>query len=411
MNKSRRRAFKIFILFFTLISCWLAGELVFFTYYSIKAGHPVSATQIFSSQQNKFVGLLTETNKCTSIDQLFPHPYLEFVYHQNFPCARDNINATGFPGREFPLIRDQDRYTIFLTGGSVAAFVGGLHPKHPKFLEEELNSCYKPPHGTGFTVLNAAIGGWKQPQQAIAFLLYGDIADALVTLEGFNEISYYNSERIEKPHLGFQALNPLTTGNLRPLAAAWLVDLLDKSTYISWLRYSFLYQFTIKKFQSYLADKARKPDKARQTTAKSLFALPAEWTIEQRQQFNLEQHKKYLLNMSRLATGRGIPAVFFLQPVPALDKLLTDEEKNSVGKLWYGDLYRKLEQEFLSLRKQGVRSFSLVNLFHNFSETLYIDSVHVRFEKTTGESYGNRKIAKAMATNLGQELGWQSLCN
>jgi hypothetical protein len=87
--------------------------------------------------------------------------------------------------RRYPPLKRPDRYTILLTGGSVAAQLVQLDPwRAPRYLEEELNNEYESPNGQPFWVLNGGEGAWIQPQPFIQFALNAQALDAVITPGG-----------------------------------------------------------------------------------------------------------------------------------------------------------------------------------------------------------------------------------
>ena len=48
-----------------------------------------------------------------------------FVHHANPPCGISWDNNVGLFGPDFPVIKPADHYVVMLTGGSVAAHLGG----------------------------------------------------------------------------------------------------------------------------------------------------------------------------------------------------------------------------------------------------------------------------------------------
>ncbi len=86
---------------------------------------------------------------CRYVDTLYPHPYVGFVHHANRPCGLKNINNVGLFNDDYPLLKRPDRYTILLTGGSVAGQLAQIDPwPAPHYLEEELNQEYESPNGS-----------------------------------------------------------------------------------------------------------------------------------------------------------------------------------------------------------------------------------------------------------------------
>jgi hypothetical protein len=227
------------------------------------------------------------------------------VHTANPPCPTEFLNAQGLFGRDFPLQRDPETFAILLTGGSVAAILGQTQKNSPLFLEEALNACYKPPKGRRFVVYNGADGGWRQPRQAIMSLLYGEAVDAIVTLDGFNEMQVLGIERLEMPEAVFELLNPLALRSGRGVAASMLSNQMQIFISQSWARYSFTIFFLAERMRKSLEAIAYGELGARKTSVVSLFALPAEWKPEQRIAFNIEQYRKYARIIDAVAKAEG----------------------------------------------------------------------------------------------------------
>ncbi len=112
------------------------------------------------------------------------HPYLGFVGNPEFDPG---YSPWGFWGNlgEPPPRRDPSRLLIAIFGGSLA---GGFHYQAGEYFKELL--------GRGdereIVFMNAACGGYKQPQQlmALAYLLtLGGELDVVINLDGFNEVA------------------------------------------------------------------------------------------------------------------------------------------------------------------------------------------------------------------------------
>lgn len=394
----------LFVLFLAILT-----EGVFAVYLFLRDGRWVSPAQRWAAQENLFIGDLT-SGTCRYVDSLFPHPYLVAVHTANPPCPTDFLNAQGLFGRDFPLRRDPETFAILLTGGSVAAHLGQVNRGGPLFLEEALNACYTPPKGRRFQVYNAADGGWRQPRQAIISLLYGDAADAIVTLDGFNEAQVLGIERLEMPEAVFELLNPLALRSGRGVAASMMSNQMQIFISQSLARYSFTVFFVADYARKWLERIAYGEIGMRKTSVISLFALPAEWTHEQRFAFNIDQYQKYLRIIDAIAKAEGARAAFFIQPAPAIGKELTDEEKGIVGSLSYGPLYARLAAALLETRTAGLQVFSLLDVFRDTRDTVYGDPIHFARDAKTMDSIGNRIVASAMANRLATVWSLERTC-
>ena len=108
--------------------------------------------------------------------------------------------------------------------------------------------------------------------------------------------------------------------------------------------------------------------------------------------------------MDAIAMQNGALVAHFLQPVPAIGKPLTDEEKAVVGDLGYRARYQRIMSDVLGLANDGTPIFSLLDLFDHDTRTLYADVIHLR-QGPNGASEGYRLMAERMATILART--WQ----
>src|SRR5262245_13056832 len=207
----KKAAFVLITVVVAVVIVCIGVEFMAVVVLTLKEGSYVSARERFRREANRYVQDVTRGGRsCQYIDSLFPHPYLAFVHHGNPPCGVPGINNIGLFGPDFPSERIRDRFVVLVTGGSVAAQFGQMVPDGPRHLEIVLNERYVSPTGKPFLVLNGGDGAWRQPQQTILFLLYGDVVDAVITLDGFNELNQLRSKmRFEYPANNFLIANPM----------------------------------------------------------------------------------------------------------------------------------------------------------------------------------------------------------
>jgi hypothetical protein len=362
--------------------------------------------------------MMLETSNAFVADQrtgyaatLYPHPYLGFV--QNKAIEGDpqrttqRLNNVGLIGRDFPLKKDPARFTILLTGGSVACQVGKAGEGGHSYLEKELNEKYK--FDREVVVLNGGGAAWREPQQAILYLLYSDVVDAVVTLDGFNEHSHFVGfpTRLEYPSTNFHDLNPMVTSSYDQLGASWQCQQLKRFSLDHGWRSVYL---ATRYLRNRIEERAKRRTASHDISLESIFSLPAEWSKEQRTAFNLEQYKKYIRSIDALAKMNGVPAVHFIQPCPAIGKRLTEDERRVVGDLSYAGSYRRMESEVLGLNSAGSQVVSLTNVFEDREETLYEDPIHCRFGDVRNFSYevvfipseAYRLVSTAMAEQVAE---------
>jgi hypothetical protein len=299
-----------------------------------------------------------------------PHPHLGYTLNKHIENINPNyyrrLNNVGLTGRDFPLEKDSSKFTILLTGGSVADQFGNLSG-----LEAILNERYEFPRPV--VLLNGANMAWHQPTQMIALGMYGEIADAVVTLDGYNEQLFLRpwSQRIETPMLSFTTVNPIRNGNFDALGAAWQTNQLRQFAIRSRSRVVYL-------ATRYLRNRI---EQSAQNEVEPLntFALPEQWSGDRRIEFNIDQYKKYIRLMHAMAGELKLREAYFIQPVPAIGKELTDGEKRLVGKLDYADAYRHMTDELLELNDSGIPVVSLLDTFDGVEDSIYYDYVHCEF--------------------------------
>jgi lysophospholipase L1-like esterase len=139
-----------------------------------------------------------------------------------------------------------------------------------------------------------------------------------------------------------------------------------------------------------------------------MFQLSADWTAEEKFTFNIDQYRKYLRSILALAGPHRAQVAFFIQPVPAIGKVLTDEEKRVVGPLDYGPLYQRMADALLELANERVPVFSLLNVFAEERNTLYQDPIHMNLPP--GNARGYRIMAAAMADRIAEAWGLTRTC-
>ena len=71
----------------------------------------------------------------------------------------------------------------------------------------------------------------------------------------------------------------------------------------------------------------------KKTTLTSIFAMPEEIARTTRLEFavQLGLYQKYMRGIEAIAKDNGVKTAYFLQPVPAYGKTLTEEEKKNAG--------------------------------------------------------------------------------
>jgi len=379
-------------------------------------------------EKNKPVNSFLDNMRCSYLDMLIPHPYLGYVYGPRASCKFPKeflYNQEGFLGAEMPAKKSTEDFYILLTGGSVANMLSGavmgsdhiVGVEGRNFLEDRLNKCYLPQKGfKKFIVLNVAVGAWKQPQQAVASMLFGDRVNAIVTLDGYNEYFSFND-----PYTGFELpanyfgylMKLRLTGNK---GAEILINVISALT--NWhynnpiLKHSQSLKALMIVFNK-ITNASINPNVNPQRSDVKVsyagqFGFSPNLAKEKREDHNILQYLKYLKVINSLGNLYEAKTAFFYQPVSLLHKPLTEEEKNIVLKYVpnprYMDKYSEIEKKFLALKKDGLDVYSLTKIYQNTKETVYSDTVHAKVEvendgtyKSLGYSIMSQEISAKLA--------------
>ena len=387
-----------------------AIELTAIVWLYLEEGRYVSAEELFDRTQNTYVRDLTRGTACRYVDTLYPHPYLAFVHHGNPPCGLPHANNIGMLNDDYPTIKRTDRYVVLVVGGSVAAqLVQNLPaPPAPRFLEEELNKRFVSPTGKPFLVLNGGDGAWKQPQTFILFAMFATSVDAVITLDGYNEYYFFRpftEERLERPLSNFADVNPFVADeNFGDAAIGWVMGRIAGSLATTpLLGHSHAAYMVVRGIEAAAKGKdVFKAGRNKKTTLNSIFMLPADIRGNGEKIFatQLALYQKYTRAIEAVAKDNNVRTAYFLQPMPAWGKTLTEEEKRIIG-TDLGDpiLYRRIVEGMLTLREAGLAIYDLGDLLKDVPETVYGDYIHF-IRDTKGESPGYRLMATRVANDL-----------
>jgi len=369
----------------------------------------IPAAQRFEQTQNTYVRDMTRDKPCRYVDTLYPHPYVGFVHHGNPPCGPPNVNNIGLFNDDFPTVKRDDRYTLLVVGGSVASqLVQNEAPPSPRFLEEELNAKYVSPNGKPWLVLNGGDGAWKQPQQFILFSMYATSVDAVMSLDGFNEHYFFSpwmKERLERPLSNFIEVNPFVADeNFADAAIGWVMGRLAgglaQNPILGNSNAAFL---IIRGIEAAAKRRDTFKGEDKRTTLNSIFAMPKEIRADNDKAFALQLslYQKYHRGIEAVAREFGVKSAYFLQPVPAIGKRLTEAEKRVVGDTSYVETYRRIVAGMMTLRQNGLAIYDLGDIFNDEPSDIYDDGIH--FKRTKGnDSPGYRIMATRVAQNLAE---------
>jgi hypothetical protein len=130
------------------------------------------------------------------------------------------------------------------------------------------------------------------------------------------------------------------------------------------------------------------------------FALPPRWTREQQDRWNKARYQGYILQIGALASALKIRYAHFLQPMPLIDKTLTEEERKPAQFVSRSEYERVFIPAIEELRARGLPVVSLTDVFRGHAETIYSDHIHCRYDG--GDNPGYALLSERMATELGR---------
>jgi hypothetical protein len=409
----KQRIFRWLSIVIGILLALATVELMAIVWLCVEDGRYTPAAELFERTQNTYVRDATKGTACRFIDTLYPHPYVAFVHHANPPCGLSWVNNVGLFGPDFPVSKPSGYYVVMLIGGSVASYLGGNQgPPRPHYLEMELNRNYVSPNGKPWMVLDGAAGAWKEPQSFIMFSLYASAVDAVVNLSGFNEHYYFRpgeDQRLEGPASNFLEVNPLAADdNFGDAAIGWMMGRLAGTLALDPILGRSHAAYMIIRGIEAVAKGHDSSESNKRTTISSLFALPKDIQDDPERLFavQLGLYRKYFRLTEAVAHDNGVKSAFFLQPVPAWGKTLTEEEKRVVGDLSYREIYRRIVDGMMTLRERGLPIYDLGDIFENQKATIYADQIHY-LSNDDGESLGNRLVATRISELLAETWGLQ----
>ena len=224
-------------------------------------------------------------------------------------------------------------------------------------------------------------------------MLYGELADAVITLDGYNERFSFvgNRNRLEAQIGNFAEINPIIDGGFDRLGAAWETARLRRFAVASHSRAVYYMTAALR----HRIEASVEPPPAEGPTPSSVYTLPADWKEDRCIAFNLGLYRKYIGLMDAMAKELGLLTVHFIQPCPAIGKTLTSEERQVVGILDYAPTYQWLADQLLALNGEDVAVVSLLDVFDDVDGTIYADQIHCR-----KDGVGYRILAQRMADEL-----------
>lgn len=358
-----------------LVAC-LIIEGFFVLVYWIRDGQYIPATTALKKIAPREYNL-TQLTDCDSKRALAPHPYLGFSHLTKSFCGEGLVG--GHTGAVFPFKKQADSFYVMLTGASVPKQLLTTQPSLQKLL-----SRYNM-QGRNIVVLDGTDAAWKQPQQLILLMLSLQQIDAVITLEGFNELSFNKTYQYRHDFAipfwpAYRKANLGTLIGLQDhlllLFAERTFLFVDTHSLLAKSRTTYFFLDMLRKYmRSTIQDMDAYPVAGQ---VESAFKLPDDWDYDSRREYFFQQYLQYIKTMHTLATSNNIRFEAFLQPVSAVGKPLSTAEQSALLSIDYRDDYMELERRLTTLNKQNVPVHSLVQLFADHPETLYKDAIHLQ---------------------------------
>jgi len=380
------------------------SEALFTGYYYLKDKRYISVPEKLTEERSSFDVEKQRTIPCNKYNNILaPHPYLTFI-HISRPECNSYANNTGHRGPDVPLIKNPNDYIVMVLGGSVANQLF-------QFKHEELENFFKKKHpDKNIIILNGSLEGWKQPQQLFMLQMYGEVIDAAISIEGFNEMIFNRRLdyrlRFDTPFLpGYRKANAGFLSD-QERSTIWLsgklFDLIGNNIVLRHSKTAYFITRTLRDHLEKNVGRKNDMDSLQEGSLQPLekvFTLPVDWSLEKRRGYAIDQYIKYLSLMNATAKQYHIKLEIFLQPAPAIDKPLTDEELQVTDDLGYKEDYLLFEKQ-ITKQQNVLPVHSLLDTFKTEKESIYKDGIHYR-EDSPGPTLVMNRIYQQL------NLSWQ----
>lgn len=331
-------------------------------------------------------------------------------------------NNIGFISKyNIPVTKRENDILIVILGGSVARWFA-LQASEVFTRQLQHNDYFQ---GKNIIVLNAATGGYKQPQQVnvLTFLLINDVKpDIVLNIDGFNDAALSYSNMVNKVSAVYPSHSHwahITTGinlsrEIREIimnyqgsikARDYNLSLVEKFSYSNILVYIFSNR------SNHWNSKFREYEQLYTTKISEAFNKSRELTIKGPMiDVDLDYIADIWINSSKLihdiCSSNKIYYFHILQPTahdPDNYKKLTRDEISLIGpkdRLWAEgiiQLYPLFKARAQKFRKFGIRYKDLTDIFLQVEGTIYYDICHYNQK-------GNDLFAKSIATHIKNHL-------
>jgi len=413
------------------IATWLMLDTASWLVFERMVGHPFDLEAIATARAERRAEIESRLGADRIEKARFVvHPYLGYAGRPGADSGSPDtpfFNAWGVPapaGQAYPSHRGEDRLVIAVLGGSFAEMfaTGAADQLRTRLAELDPDLA-----GLRVELVNLSNGGYKQPQQLnhLAYaLLSGFQFDAIVNIDGFNELAMSNSNRARgfnlvypsAIHYGFvqkAVQEQFSPGNVRILAETY-ATLEREQRLLEWMDRALL---RLSPFANLVAERTsarsrRDVEKLRhELVSVAVGDVPPElrgpdlpddgsWTFIARVWVDASRM------IGALSEEYQIPYAHFLQPNQYIDdsKVLTDAE---LAHAWDPEHewsvsaregYPYLIEAGAALRAEGIDYHDLTEIYRDVDEDVYVDSCcHVG---PRGNEFVARAVAEALAPRL-----------
>ncbi|MDA8016171.1 MAG: hypothetical protein MPN21_01885 [Thermoanaerobaculia bacterium] len=418
---------------FNLAVFLIATELLCIGLYFFKTGH------LFYSHPPRGRSVPTDI---ANVDHYRLHPYFGFqleAHSGEWNGSFANNNHGFVSASDYPRIRRDGEVILGIFGGSVASFLAQYERDHQVIASQVAQAL-----GAAIddvVVLNFAQGGFKQPQQVQIlsyFLATGQELDAVINVDGFNEVALGARNQLagvapSQPSVehmfGLQAVTPLQSSKRRAAMQearqaynryaelynrAWSGDAPETRLAVGflwhYLRYKIQYRRAMKLRQGLLAT-------AEGETGSWLYLQPTrpgavrtgnsvpdpddvDWPPI------LDVWQQGAVTFAELARAAGAVSVHVLQPNQYFPtgRTFSQSEREVAVAEWspYAELipagYELLAERAIGVSAEGIPIAILYDLFDDLEPQAYVDDCCHYTEA------GNELLARSVAALLVQAL-------
>jgi len=374
----------------------LAIELLSAVSYTIQLKQWQTAPSVVRNKLGK-VWNNPGVRQCPDEEIWAPLPYLGFGRSWDLieKCGQQKslVNNRGMVGPDYPESRDENVFTILLTGGSGAERLGLQRQGEDDYLAWLFNQRFHPPRGKSFKILIAANGGYRQPQNLISLMLYHDLIDAVIDLSGYNEaMNMTGRMRTEKvSSLYWDLLQSGQLGVIKSRVRRLAINLEQ-----SICRFS----FACVGWSEFQVQKMLKEFVEIRTyhSQRNFERFPETVSVAEASKLRKRKLKGYYRMMKAICQDQELQCSFFIQPIVLRRKKAYPEEKVMI--MPDSDEFRR---RYLELEAELVDHHSLVKIFDQVPGPVFMDAVHLIGTETGTVSAAYQIEARAIVDQVGKD--------